>query len=132
MFPSPYGCRGWKAKEDRLRGQRDVSTLLKPQKRWLFLIKGVWAKVLLIWSIFCHSIGEAEGIDGLSDVIAHICSALRSHEIHAHACPRVISDTFYFRACPILFLLISRQVSKMLFYLESIEGSKSVLREELK
>ena len=57
---APYGCRGWKAKEDRLRGQRDVSTLLKPQKRWLFLIKGVWAKVLLIWSIFGHSIGEAE------------------------------------------------------------------------
>ena len=70
------------------------------------------------------------GIDGLSDVIAHICSALRSHEIHAHACPRAISDTFNFRACPILFIL--RKVSKMLFYLESIEGSKSVLREELK
>ena len=74
------------------------------------------------------------GIDGLSDVIAHICSALRSHEIHAHACPPVISDTFCFRAYPILFLfiLILRKVSKMLFYLESIEGSKSVLREELK
>ena len=65
----------WKAKEDRLRGQRDVSTLLKPQKRWLFLIKGVWAKVLLIWSIFGHSIGEAEG--GLTDCPTSLPTSVR-------------------------------------------------------
>ena len=41
-------------------------------------------------------LARPRGIDGLSDVIAHICSALRSHEIHAHACPRAIRDTFLF------------------------------------
>ena len=31
------------------------------QNRWFFLTMWVWAKVLLIYSIFGHSIGEAEG-----------------------------------------------------------------------